>query len=611
MKRIVAAICLLGCALSAPAQEAGVFAWQDIGKRLKASQAISPLGSNVSGEQVSLSNGALSFSATDVSLPGNNGLDVSFSRSYTVRSRKEYYADEMLADWSVSVPHIWGVFTTNWDAPGASPGDRCSNTAPPTRPGGGGYLYSDYWVGLTIELPGGGGGDLLNARTDISLTKPTTGGPYPRLTDDGTTFVACLPSIKNGTGQGFIATMSDGTRVWYDWMAQYKEPRLKGNQVDVGSGGSPIYSYQERRRNYLFATRVEDRFGNYVEYTYTNAWNAPGKLTKILANDGRQITLNYTSGYVTSVSDGTRTWSYGYNNTGRGRKTLSSVTLPDTSTWAIGFSAFTDAEIKYNEAAFDEPLRSCTMVEPPLNGPDTSQPVGTVTHPSGAKGTFTVDIQEHGRSSVTVACGHVQGEPPGYENNPNDDVNTWAISDLSFTLKQKRISGPGVTTAEWNYYYAPGISVYRYPGTTRLYPVCYWGTQPCATPPCQSEDCAGASMTTIVGPNGDWTRYTYGNTFRYDEGKLRQVESGAAGSSVALKKVVHTYDLDQTDKVYPASYGSSLKPDWDGFASQYHRPLTKTETDQEAIRFKYQINNFDVFARPMSVTRSSGPAPAP
>lgn len=610
MKRIFAAICLWSCALCASAQSTSVYTWQDFGKRLKSSQAISPLGPNFAGEQVSLSNGELSFSATDVSLPGNNDLEVAFTRSYSVKSRG-IYAAEVLGDWSISVPHIWGMFTTDWTVGGTTPDNRCSNTNLPPAPGGG-YIYSDYWLGLTIQLPGGGGGDLLVARTDISPPKPATGGPYPWVTENGTVYLACLGSIKNGTGQGFIATLPNGTRVWYDWMAQSYETSLKGNQLAIGVGATPIYSWQERRRNYLLATRVEDRFGNSVDYTYANSWNASSRLTKILASDGRQITINYAGAFVSSVTDGTRTWTYGYSDTSRGRKSLSSVTLPDASSWFIGFSAFTDAEIKLNEAAFDEPLRSCTRVEIPLNYAE--QLVGSITHPAGGVGTFTVNIQEHGRSSVPVSCGHVTtypvGSEPGLGNHTQDDINTWAISANSYTLIKKRISGPGLATAEWDYSYSPGISVYRYPGTTRdwKYPVCDWNNYNCALPPCQSETCAGASVTTITGPGGEWSRYRYGNTYLYNEGKLLRVEKGESATSI-LSVVKNTYDLSMADQAYPAKYGNSLRVGGDQFIGEYHRPLIETSTDQQGIRFKYHVNIFDGFARPVKVTRSSDTAP--
>jgi len=88
----------------------GKYAWEEFDKRLKSSEKVTPLGPGFAGEAVSLSNGALSFSATDVSLPGNNSLRVEFARSYSVFSRKGYTDLGMMADWVVDVPSISGAF---------------------------------------------------------------------------------------------------------------------------------------------------------------------------------------------------------------------------------------------------------------------------------------------------------------------------------------------------------------------------------------------------------------------------------------------------------------------------------------------------------------------
>lgn len=606
MRRIFVATLLLVAAhpIVVYAQSSGRFAWQTVEDRLKSSQSVAGLGPNFAGDAVSLSNGALSFNATDLSLPGNNGLEVAFSRSYSVKNRKDTATDEMLADWEVNLPNISGVFTTDWVAPGAAPGSRCSSTAlPPLPPNG--YIYSDYWQGLSIALPGGGGGDLLAARDGI--TRPTTGGPYPWVTESGTVHLSCLTTIKNGTGQGFLAILPDGTRVWYDWMAQFFETSMKGNQVNI-SGGSPMYAIQQRRRNALYATRVEDRFGNYVTYTYGNAWNAPAKLTGISGSDGRQIVVTYSGSTISSITDGARTWSYSYVTVPSGRRSLSAVTLPDGSAWSIQFAPFTDAEIKYNEAAFDEPLRSCRAVETPLNY--TQIFTGTIIHPSGATGAFSVNIQEHGRSHVPLACHRVTttpvGAPLGSGNNTNDDLNLFAISANSLTLVQKQVSGPGIDTAVWNYAYSPNVSVYRYPGTTRMYPVCDWDNYDCSQPPCTSDSCATPSITVVTGPNGEWHRYYFGNTYLYNEGKLLREESGTSPENV-LRRVAYTYDLSGTDQAYPAWHGSSRRMNGDGYQGAFPRPLIKKTIDQQATRFTYQVNAFDVFARPTNVSRFTGP----
>ena len=84
MRFITLALSLL-LAMPAALAQTGKAPWEEYGKRLKASEEVSPLGPNLFGDNVSLSNGALSFSVTDVSLPGNSGLAVSLSRTYRVQ----------------------------------------------------------------------------------------------------------------------------------------------------------------------------------------------------------------------------------------------------------------------------------------------------------------------------------------------------------------------------------------------------------------------------------------------------------------------------------------------------------------------------------------------
>ena len=83
---------------------------------------------------------------------------------------------------------------------------------------------------------------------------------------------------------------------------------------------------------------------------------------------------------------------------------------------------------------------------------------------------------------------------------------------------QKQISGAGLTSAEWNYSYVPSASIYMYPGTTIQYPVCDWTNYQCGNRPCSSDICAGTSKTIVTGPGTEWARYTYGNSYRYNEG---------------------------------------------------------------------------------------------
>src|SRR3546814_15961747 len=71
----------------------------------------------------------------------------------------------------------------------------------------------------------------------------------PRSTRTDTLFpYTTLFRSKNGTGEGFLAVTPDGTKYWFDWMAQYGEPKLG----EPGPSHSPIWT---RKKNVLYATK--------------------------------------------------------------------------------------------------------------------------------------------------------------------------------------------------------------------------------------------------------------------------------------------------------------------------------------------------------------------
>ncbi len=615
MRFITGLMVFMSLGFHAPAWSQSREVWEEFGKRVERSRTVASLGDDLLGDRVGLSDGSLSFAVTDAGVSGNNGLPIDFSRTYSVKDRYLLPTDLPLADWDIDVPNISGVFAQDWlTSSPTAPNQRCSITnrwyALPKQPtpNYGGYRPDEYWQGYHLNIPGVGGGELLLA--DAGTTRPSTGGPYYWLAGDQI-YVSCLNSVQNGSGngagEGFLALAPDGTRYWFDRMAQYQEQPL-------GRGSSMI----QRKRNVLYASRVEDRFGNWVTYTYTNAWNAPARLTRIEASDGRLITIGYNAqGNIASVTEGARTWQYQYTTLSGGRRTLSAVIQPDGSQWSIGFSALTNISLVYpvlptqDPLTTDpEPMRDCfSLLEP---GPP-HQFTASATHPSGVTGQFTLHLMKHGRSNVPISCSGVTTRLPGLpgnQNNTNNDVNFTPISYLGLTLVSKTLAGPGVAAQQWTYGYVPGISVYLRPGMTARYPVCPVGVD-CSQPVCTSDACAGSSLTTVTGPDGTWTRYTHGNSYRYNEGKLLKVEKGV-GSTV-LQATVHTYDLSQTNQQYPARYGISAREHPEGFQSTYVRPLRRTDTVLQGETFTWEVATgcaggtycFDAFARPTRVTKSS------
>lgn len=600
IKQVVVFVSLSSSLLCAAHAQTTKEPWEELDKRVNASENIAPLGNDLFGDKVGLKRGDLSFSNTDVSLPGNNALPVAITRTLTANTRRGYRNDSMAADWDIDLPSISGVFAPDWVSGSSGSTNRCtassaSSASPPSVTKGVLFQPWDFWQGLTLNIPDGGGELLL--KNSASPVPNTPGVDYYWVTN-GLTAVSCLPGItntggSNGNGQGFLAITKDGTRYWFNWMAQYYEPQLQKKPE-----GASITGTLDRRRNVLYATRVEDRFGNYVTYTYTNAANQPGKLTSIQASDGRQIDLTYnSSGQIATLSDGNRNWTYQYGDvstSGGTYKTLTAVVLPDQSRWSFDFTQFSQAFIP--KPPPDE--GSWTCLYPPELLP-VADKVGFVSHPSGAQGRFQIGVQRHGYSNVPTTCSSDVSDRADQERMTY--VNARPIAFDAFSLKQKQITGPGLATLNWTYSYNSAIGATQY-GSTYNVPLCFGTT--CPPPTCTSDSCAGFSTTTIAGPTQTLT-YRHGNSYEYNEGKLLSMTVGPPGSASTLRSETRTYDLSRTQQAYPPRFGFSPRYFAAGFTSEYFRPQLSTSITQSSTTYTNTVNSFDELARALSVTRGN------
>ena len=328
--RLVSLLILLMASASAFAQAAKQ-PYEEYDKLIKGRKAIATLGPQLFGDSVDLYTGALSFSNTDISVPGNNALPVAVTRKFVVRDDQGNGTNNSFADWEIDIPNIGGLFTIQkgWHD------NRCdvAQPQPAAVSGGSPIVWADfvdgslYWKGDTASMPGGG--ELL--AIDAATPKPSTGGPYKWITP-GRVVLSCLPSLHtgSGTGQGFFAIAPDGTKYWFDWMAQNRDAGYSyTTQIGLDQSGNAMYGTAELQRNRiaLYATRVEDRFGNWVTYTYTNASNQPIHLTAINSSDGRSVTVHYNaSNLIDSISSSVGTWTYQYDSNSFH---LTGVTQPD------------------------------------------------------------------------------------------------------------------------------------------------------------------------------------------------------------------------------------------------------------------------------------------
>lgn len=564
--RPLALVVVIGVSAPGPVAAAGDtrLPWEEYDKLIKTRATIGAMGPDLFGDKIDLYTTSLSFSLTDISLPGNNALPVALTRTFTVFSKSPEHPNDLpMGDWDLDLPRLSGVFATTWHD------QRCSGNAQPPvvySQTGKDYAPLHYWHGNQAHMPNGG--EMLLA--DQGAQQPTTGGPYPWMTA-GFTYFSCLASIGNGSGEGFLGVGPDGTRYWFNWMAQYYEPKAEKPGDTTGV---------TRKRNVLYATRVEDRFGNWVTYSYSNGPTSPARLSSIAASDGRSITLTYNAqGQVATASDGSHTWNYQYANS-----SLSGVVLPDGRSWLIDFQPL-DTEIEYEP----DGERDCSRTAFAIGGGGT----GHITHPSGAVGEFEVGPSYQGRSNVPMACDNWEFPT----NNPLNDVAVWPRRFDIMGIRRKRVTGPGLEAMEWTY--SSGDPGSWAEGTG---PTCQ--TQDCADPVCVSDDCAGTISTTVSGPGNRWIRYTFGNSYRYNEGKLLKVEQGTGPTSI-LRTETMTYELAQSAQAFPTPIGTSPQSRGDGFTSEYPRPQRSKVIAQDSATLTSTVNTFDNFVRPLSVTKVS------
>lgn len=415
---------------------------------------------------------------------------------------------------------------------------------------------------------------------------------------------------------------------WFDWMAGFHEPTLRKSFLysisTPGGGFEEAYEQQmERRRSMLYATRVQDRFGNWVTYRYSNAADQPVRLEAIESSDGRSITLSYNAaGRIASASAGGRTWTYAYT---ADAQSLANVTLPDGTAWAYDFTNYVRGM-----PVSGADVSSCSYPGVIVNGAAYTNGGSTlyVIHPSGARGQFELRPKLHGRSNVPYQCVPVAGsDNPEVGADYSDYVRFyWANS-----LVGKKISGPGMADLQWSYAYnasqtpAQASSFLTHPASysppgswaarpytyTRLAdegkPITDISTYIITDPVCVSDACAGTVSTDVTGPDS-WERYTYGNSYRYNERKLLRRDSGTSNGTIQRTET-YTYELSRANLPYEAVIGATRQYQGDGLTEAALRPVKSETIQQDGRKYSRTIDGYDSLARPTQWTESSSSLP--
>ncbi|WP_367380706.1 RHS repeat protein [Stenotrophomonas cyclobalanopsidis] len=551
--------------------------YQEYNKRIETAQSLTALKDGLMGDSISLYNGVTEFSVTDVELSGS-GLPIRLTRRLTIDVQPYGPGEPLttpklagLGNWDVDVPYISGTFDAAnlWRGLNSSGGitdQRCSVIAAPAISFSGPMSIFDIWQGNTVHLPGGGDRAMLLA--EAGVPQPTD-GVSRRWTSRERDAFNCIPMQGGMSGEGFSMLTTEGIR--YDF--NLAVTRFAGTMRQSRGPMHPPVSLT-RTKVYLLATKVTDRFGNRLDYTY----NSQGSPTSIIATDAtgeiRRVDMAYAGDRLASATANGRTWGYEYDGAGL----LSGVTLPDGSRWQYAYAGNLRPSFDYWDG---ETGTNCA------SGPGTLPANYQVTsvHPSGATAVFSFENMRHYRSGVqrSECVANVSGSDRYYVlRTPNRfDV---------MSLTEKQISGPGLSAPlKWTYNYTRT----NQPLVGQGQPVPY----PCTT-------CPKVKDTTVMEPDGSRTVHRYGFLYHHNDGQLVGTDVyNAAGTLISSRTTETMSDAQVAGQPFRATYGLHVGGDDPGQLQV--RPVTGTIIQQDGATYRSVVNSFDDLARPVTVTRSN------
>lgn len=521
----------------------------------------------VFGDRTDINTGTTNFYVTVASLSGNNELEVALRYKY-VRDR---WAINPQWRWERDDPYMAGDFSKNagwvlgreYVMSSLRSTARCSGAdgvhTPPLLPpddGKPGYYYPyEYFNGVRMVLPRGGGALLIRNGAVPAIGPPSQGGPYKWSTNDGW-FFSCIP-LKNGAGEGFLALAPDGTKYYFD---DYQVgPELVAIDKFNAGGKDISLSRQEFR---LYASRIEDRFGNYVE--------------GLTASDGRIITTTDLGGGILRVNTGAQVWTVAVNEP-------FTITYTDGSKWRLAANwsglSWRGSGVTGNPGPYCAPARPQSEI--------TGTATVTVTTPSGASARFDFLPIQRGYSYVPLECRVPEGSP----DNGVYLVNPSLVTEVS--LSRKTVSGPGIEE-HWTQmnYGAPND--------------CFSGSL---------GTCTASSPVTVstklTRSDGTYAAYTFGNRSYLNQGQLLKIEEGV-GTSAAAKVTNQQWQLFD-----PVSSGyNGLSSTSASLSSIKRMVVAKRDIIQQGKIFTWKVASdcgpgsdlcVDQFLRPTKIIRSSVP----
>lgn len=563
---------------------------------VKVTTELSPLGDNAFGERASLYSGELSFAQTDVDLAGT-GPSIVLQRVKDSIGRKAspINGNGAFGDWSLNIPRIT-TLTPDYSAQQATtppapeewvvddPSSstfysyaRCTKIGPP--PSGQLFDPQDWWNGYELSTPEAGSSTLLVRHASVPVpTGIVAGSPITNFTGTTTSnwVAGCGVNTANEAAgrEGFLVVSPTGVKYWMNWIAYYDTASI--NMGSDGIPNMPTISTLKRKMAHLSVTRMEDRFGNWLTFSYTGS-----NLTGISSSDGRVITLTWRFDLPKPVIDyitvqpgpDERTWSYDYAVDQYNQIRLTNATLPDLSQWSFSLSNLDNATLTYSGRFTCDGTTS--NFPNPTNLSTTY--TGTITHPSGLTGSFTIKPTRHGRSYVPYTCLQTPSSGTNYVYEP-------AIPNLYDTVSLVSKS----YGSSWTYSY----------GT----PNASWSN-------CTSNCGPGTVETTVTHTDGSKIKHVFSNKYDAKEGKEVGTHTYDVDGSTLLQSIASGY-RDFNAGPYPANYGNSYQQR-SGPNVNTITPLNLQQITQFTDTYTTAYPDFDEFGQAEQIDASNSIAGQP
>jgi len=565
---------------------------------------MSAYGNDLMGDMIDKNTGGISFSHTDVSIPGNSGLDVALRRKKSQGAISHTQYQQGFGDWNLDIPMAYFTFGFGPDAYNQPP--IFNNGCLTQRRGldkfisvssgqATGEVDPDvHTEGSVLYVPGKGLSGF-KGNFETPSDPKSNWKSAPRSTDFAGR-CATVVIAPDGTQYKFGRHVFRSAKS-FDLPVEFFSP-----PPGYGTGQSLVRAEIAvgRRHAVYLITEVKDVHGNWVRYDYTN--NSRAELTRIYSNDGREINLNYesfipnvlgrNSRRISTVTANGRSWTYDYVKHPQSTNTykhLHKVHLPDGRYWRLGDSTYGMRGMIY------EPHKNYECVPYDVTF--------DMKHPDGAIGTFRLKETRHIKGAADLGWSgdaHDHWMTPmniaNYTNNNQCFATTpeepqhyrpggWPVYQ-AMSVVSKKISGSGIPTAQWDFEYR------NYSGGS-----------------------LDENWTKVTGPDNTERKYTY-QAVGANHGLLKRVD--VIPSSGAGETILYEHDLTQSYPIVSCNAGGSFG-DSSGMCLTYnYRPVTKLthqrDGDTYTVETVYNKNGsggYLDYGRPNRVERYSNVSKSP